>query len=193
MTPELIDRFFLNLSCQLGQPATVILIGGAAALLLGGARPTEDIDFAIKGKGPADRLADAISTARNQTGVKTEYAEDIERWSMLTLLDYRKHTRFYKAFGSLRVEILEPEYWSIGKVGRYYDSDIEDMIVVFKNQKIKVDDLLSVWKKSLEKSPLSDELFHFKKHVIHFLNTYGVQIWGGKFYPVDILKKYRFL
>ncbi|MBI2341024.1 MAG: hypothetical protein HYU99_11770 [Deltaproteobacteria bacterium] len=192
MTPEIIDQFFLKLAETLDKPATVILIGGAAALLFGGARPTEDIDFGINGLNRADKIADGISAARKETGVKTEYSEDIERWSMLTLLDYKKHTRPYKIFGKLKVTILEPEYWSIGKAGRYYDSDIQDMITVFKSQKTDSARLLRVWARSLRESPLSDDLFHFKKHVVHFMKTYGREIWGNRFNAEKALREYKF-
>ncbi len=176
-----IDAFFKNLSQEIKRPATIILIGGAAALLLGGVRPTEDIDFSIASKESVDSLSKGISLSEKQSGIRAEYSDDIERWSMFDLLDYKKHTRPYKIFGKLKITILEPEYWSIGKMGRYYDSDVEDMICVFKKQKTNLKQLLTVWTKSLKKSPLSDDLFHFKKHAEHFLKTYGSRIWGRQF------------
>lgn len=176
-----IDKFFILLSKKLSKPVRVILVGGAASLLLGGTRPTHDIDFAIDGKNTHHEIEEGIKEAEKKTGIVSEYSEDIERWSMLTLLDYKKHTRFYKKFGRVTIEILEPEYWSIGKMGRYLDSDVQDMIVVFKKQKTNLASLLKVWKTSMKKSPLSDELFHFKKHIEHFLKTYGLEVWGRQF------------
>lgn len=39
----------------------------------------------------------------------------------------------------------------------------------------------------MKKSPLSDELFHFKKHIQHFLKTYGLEVWGSAFNLTDSL------
>lgn len=176
-----IDDFFKQASKEIPTPTTIVLVGGAAALLMGGVRPTEDIDFAVTSKSPADLVAQGIAACEKSSGIRTEYAEDIERWSMITLLDYKKHTRPYKTFGKLKVAILEPEYWSIGKVGRYYDSDVSDMVVVFKKQKTDPKKVSRVWGRSLRESPLSDDFFHFRKHACHFAQTYGKKIWGSKF------------
>lgn len=174
------NRFFEELDRQLSRPATIILVGGAAALLLGGVRPTQDVDFSIQTKEAPSIVARGILFSEKQSGLQSEYSSDIERWSMLNLLDYRKHVRPYKKFGKVNVTILEPEYWSIGKMGRYYDSDIQDMVSVFKNQNTQLSPLVSVWKKVIKDSPLSDDLFHFKKHIEHFLNHFGGQFWTEK-------------
>ncbi len=123
---------------------------------------------------------EAIATSEKRGGMRAEYSSDIERWSMFNLLDYKKKVRPYKKFGKINVTLLEPEYWSIGKMGRYYDSDVQDMAAVFKNQKTPLSRLIAVWQKVLKKSPLSDDLFHFKKHIEHFLNHSGRELWAEK-------------
>ncbi len=175
-----IDHFFECLDKELHAPTRVILIGGAAATLYGSKRPTEDIDFELQTSEPEDQLAKAILAAEMASGIKAQYSTDIDHWGMISLGDYRKHTRPYKKIGKITVELLQPEYWSIGKVSRYYDSDVEDMVLVFKRQKTDPNHLLAVWQEALKYSPVSNALFLFKQQVAQFFRQHGRGIWGAK-------------
>ncbi len=73
--------------------------------------------------------------AIDETGIQANYAEDIDRWGMVTLLDYRNNTKLYKKYGKLALWVLDPAYWSIGKMTRFIDPDIQDMIQVFRKKK----------------------------------------------------------
>ena len=174
-----IDNYFRTLSQELNVKTRIILIGGAAALIMGGVRPTRDVDFEIETKASPEQIEQSIRISENKSGLASEYSGNIERWSMLNLPGYRKHTKTYKKFGKLTVDILKPEYWSIGKIGRYLDSDIQDMLSVFKEQKTRPENLMKVWKEVIKTSPVSDELFHFKKHMEHFMKTFGEKLWDG--------------
>ncbi len=185
-----IDQFFEILAQQLDKSATVILTGGAAALLLGGVRPTKDIDFEVSTQEPWPDVGNAIHKTEKQTRIPSQFSEDIDRWSMITLLDYRKHTRPYKKFGKLKVLVLEPAYWSIGKMTRYWDSDIVDLRDVFREQGTRPSELITVWKRALKKSPRSEAQFHFQKHVESFLTEHGTTIWGRDFDPAKHLKTF---
>lgn len=181
MTPRDIDHFFELLAEQCTAPMTIILTGGAAALLMGGVRPTLDIDCAITAKEMSADVDQIFSRITQQTQINVQYSEDIDRWSMISFLNYKKHTRPYKVFGKIKVEILEPEYWSIGKMTRFYASDVDDMVAVFKKQKTDPNRLVQVWSKALKKSPRSNAQFNFKRHVAHFFQKYGPTIWGKSF------------
>lgn len=187
-----IDRFFQTLNAELDKPATVWLVGGAASLLMGGARPTQDIDFAIESRNEIQKLADGIIKTEKETDIPAQYAEDIDRWSMITFLDYKKHSKIYKRFGKVTVRLVNPEYWSIGKVARYYDSDVDDMLAVFSEQNTTPKKLLSVWSRAAKKSPLSDSLFQFKRQSRHFITLYGKRLWGKDFDGEAILKDFGF-
>lgn len=185
MDPKGIDRFFKGVAKEFKEEAVIILTGAAAGSILGGARPSMDIDFGVelRKKDPKSwkNLAAAIEKSGGLSGVTTDYSEDIDRWGSVTLLDYKKHARPYKKIGSLTLKVLEPAYWSIGKMTRYIQPDIEDMREVFKKRKVPVAGLTRLWGKALRASPLSDSLSLFRKQVEHFLRTYGPQIWGKGF------------
>lgn len=187
LNQRLINRFFKVLSKELRQETRVVLTGAAAGNLLGEVRPSSDIDFAVclnrsnpKSWEEVDR---AIRKTVQITGVNANYAEDIDRWGLISLMDYLKHTLPYRQFGLIKVEILAPAYWSIGKMTRYLAPDIRDMIRVFKRQKIPYFELVKIWGIALKKSPKSTALFQFRKQAEDFLKRYGRLVWGRKFDP----------
>ncbi len=180
-----INQFFRLFSKHLDEKATVLLTGAAAGNILGKARPSADIDFAIRmaQKDPEmwEKIEVAVQKTVRATGIQANYAEDIDRWGLISLLDYLHHTLPYQQFGQIKVEVLSPAYWSIGKMTRYLAPDIEDMVRVFKKQKIPYPDLVRLWGLALRKSPKSTALFTFRKHVEDFLKSYGRQIWQKSF------------
>lgn len=185
MQSRVIDRFFRILAKEFDQPAVIIVTGAAAGSLWGHVRPSQDIDFGIqlasRASGRWSAFQDAVGRAIQQTGIQVNYAEDIDRWSSISLLDYRRHTTPYRNFGKLRVRLLDPVYWSIGKVGRYFDLDVQDLVAVLRRQRLPVDQLLRVWAKALRASPHSTAVFQFRMQAEHFLRTYGRTIWGPRF------------
>ncbi|MBI4335685.1 MAG: hypothetical protein HY589_03410 [Candidatus Omnitrophica bacterium] len=183
MNQKQIDRFFqtLNQNIKEGRKGKIeiILTGAAAGILMGGNRPSIDIDFAIEcDKRHLKDMEDAIRNTSDVTGIAVNFSEDIDRWSQITFLDYKTHTRVYKTFGAVKVSVLSPAYWSIGKLARYLDPDVDDMVRVFKNNPVSCLELAILWGKALLKSPRSSASSMFKKHVEHFFKTYGLSIWG---------------
>jgi hypothetical protein len=185
MSPRQIERFFRILSQEAPFPATAILTGAAAAALWGHVRPSLDIDFAVQLRRPsAERwriLEEAIEQAVRRAGISVNYAEDIDRWSAVSLLDYRRHTRRYRRFGQLEVRLLDPAYWSIGKIGRYLEPDIQDLVAVFTRRRVAPERVLSVWSRALRESPRSLAVTQFARQAEHFLRSYGARIWGARF------------
>lgn len=184
-----IDTFFKKLAEKLREPARVILTGGAASLLLGGSRPTQDIDFCLR-THEGSHVDEAIEEVKHSTEIGAQYSDDIDRWSSITFLDYDQHTLPYQSFGKIKVEILTPAYWSIGKMTRFYDSDIADMIAVFKKQKTRITELIPLWHRALKSSPRSNVQIQFKKQVAYFIKTFGKNIWGKNFDAKPWLKQW---
>jgi hypothetical protein len=181
LKPQDVKRFFQELSRQWRHPTRLLLIGGAGALLMGGARPTMDVDFEVQflsTEGSWELFEEAVRKVTEETGIGAQCAESIERWSELTLLDYRRHSRRVGRFGAIEVRVLEPEYWSIGKIGRYWDQDIQDMIAVFKRQKPNPVRLAQIWARAISRSPKSTQLALVRRQALHFFRTSGTEIWG---------------
>jgi hypothetical protein len=180
-----IDKFFKTLDAELQHPACILLTGAAAGNLLGSSRPSMDVDFEIELKGRDslewEQLESAIKNTVEKTGISANYAEDIDRWGMITLLDYKKKTELYQKYGKLIVKVLDPAYWSIGKMTRFIDPDIQDMIQVFRKKKTPALRLAKVWGRALKESPRSAELVLFRRHVESFLEFYGKRISGKDF------------
>lgn len=183
MRKRQIDLFFRELDRALNRKGEVILVGASAGTLMGHIRPSLDIDFEIRMSGRRNQkaLEDAILHAARKAGVAVNFSEDIDRWSMVSFLNYRQTAEPYKRFGRLNVKLIAPEYWTIGKMARYYALDARDMAAIIRKKKIKLQMLIKLWKRALAASDLSLELGQFKKHAAHFLKTYGPKLWGSNF------------
>lgn len=195
MNQKQIDRFFQTLSEQLHEGAVVLLTGAAAGTIWGQVRPSVDIDFAVQPRGQDreawERVEAAIERTVKLTGIQANYAEDIDRWGLITLLDYKRRTHPYRRFGRLQVRLLEPAYWSIGKMTRYLDPDVRDMVHVFKRQNVPAGRLARLWGKALKQSPRSTALSQFRRQVEDFLKTYGSAVWGKKFDSDKIIRQFH--
>ncbi|HDH04581.1 MAG TPA: hypothetical protein ENH01_02555 [Nitrospirae bacterium] len=195
MNKRQIDNFFKTLNAELQQDAGAILTGAAAGTILGSSRPSMDIDFEIEFKYPGEadweRLESAIRKAIEKTGIYANYAEDIDRWGMITLLDYKKETSLYKKYGKLAVRVLDPAYWSIGKMTRFIDPDIQDMIQVFRKKNTSPLRLATVWGRALKESPRSTALAGFRRQVESFFGSYGKKIWGKSFDPAKVVRQFH--
>lgn len=182
---ERVHEFFEVLARELDRPARVILIGAAAGALWGSTRPSQDVDFEIQLAHP-DPSAEkgflaAVQRTVERTGLQANYAEEIGRWGMISLLDYRQHTSRYRRFGKLEVHLLDPAYWAIGKLDRYVQSDVQDIELVLRKQESPWDHVVHVWGRALRESPLSEAGLLYRKHVEHFLRMHGRDIWGTHF------------
>jgi hypothetical protein len=113
VTKRQIDRFFTTLAAELGVPARAFVTGATAAALWGRVRPSQDIDLGLElrrrstsGWAAVER---AVERTTRLTGVPTNVAEDIDRWGMITLLDYKRSSRLYRRFGTARGAAAAPD------------------------------------------------------------------------------------
>lgn len=184
MTRQQIERFFRVLAREFDAPVAILLTGAAAGALWGPARPSLDVDFGVQLRGGARRWAlfeAAVERTVRLTGIQANYTQDLDRWGAITLLDYRRHTRLYRRFGALTVRLLDPAYWAIGKLTRYLDPDVRDLVSVLKAQRVPVDRLARLLGRALRHSPRSVAVTQFRRQTEHFLRTYGRAIWGRRF------------
>ncbi|MDO8730360.1 MAG: hypothetical protein Q7J69_04160 [Candidatus Omnitrophota bacterium] len=189
------DKFFRALAKRLDEPVTVFLTGAVAGTIFGNVRSSADIDFAIEPKRKGNDLWEKINRALLLTSseicISVQYARDIDRWGMISLLDYRRKAILYKKFGTIDVRTLDPVYWAIGKFTRYLKPDIQDLVIVLKKKKVPSAKLTKTLGKALRQSPPSSQGFQFRQHVEQFLGEYGRKIWGAKFDPAASIRTFH--
>lgn len=176
-----LDRFLLVLSKRVQKPMKIYLTGGVAAWILGGVRPTEDVDFGVECGQEWCEVEKGIGDVSREVGVPVEFSEDISRWGLVGFSNFKKGARLYRRYGSLKVYVLDPVIWSVGKLNRYLASDIDDVIHVFKKNKPPFLKVLRIWGEALKQSPKSTGHLLFVRHVEDFLKTLGGKVWGRKF------------
>jgi hypothetical protein len=194
MNRKQIDHFFQVLDRELGEESRVILTGAAAGSLYGNVRPSADIDFGVELKRKNAQLwgkvEEAVARTSQLTGIPANFAEEIGQWGLITLLDYRKHLKPYRRFGGLRLYLLDPATWSIGKMTRYLDPDVSDMVTVFKHQRVSAEALVRLWGRALRLSHRTTALLQFRRQVEDFLRRYGRAIWGKTFDPERTIQRF---
>lgn len=182
MKRSFVDRFFRELDREWRRPAEVILTGAVAGSLFGHVRPSVDIDFEIRAaRRTGGLLGDVIRRISEKTGVTVNYAEDISHGSMISYLDYRRKALPYKRIGRLEIQLMAPRYWTIGKMARFLELDIRDLVEVIRKKGLSADGLARLWGKALARSPLSLASGQFRDHVIYFFERYGKSVWGKGF------------
>lgn len=196
MKVEDIDLFFEELDRRLGLEAEIIIIGASAGLLMGYIRPSVDIDFEIQvkdSKDPASKehIQNSIMKTSHKEGIAVNFSDDVSHWSMIDFLDYRRTASRYKKIGKLNIKIIAPEYWTIGKMTRFLELDIQDIMKIISMKHITYDRLIKLWGLAMKKSNLSLELGQFRRHVEFFLKKCGPKLWGKTFVPEDAIKLFH--
>jgi len=164
---------------------TLILTGGAQAMLLGSRRTTADADFGLVVSAHDEPLwpevESAVITAARDTGVTVQYSNDIDRWSSVTIPPTRRRSRPHRRFGRLSVHVLDPACWAVYKLARYLDADVEDLRYVLRRAHVPSGALARLCGTSLRASPRSTQLFLFRRQVEHFFRAHGRAVWGRGF------------
>ena len=187
MKKNIVDLFFIELDRALSSPASVILTGAAAGAIYGNVRHSVDVDFEIRLKrkqGDRDQdelLQDLIRRVSSKLGIAANYSDDISHWSMISYLNYRRSSILYKKIGQMDIRLMAPEHWTIGKMARFLEIDVNDIIKVVKKKRLRAGPLVSLWARALRASPLSLAKGQFRRNVEHFLNMYGKKLWGRNF------------
>jgi hypothetical protein len=187
------EAYFTELGKRLPAHTVIVLTGGIAASILADARTTDDIDFAvIKPLSKHwDAVSDVLHNMAKKHGIDIYFSEDMDRWSSVTLLDWKKHTKLHRKSGALDVRILDPLYFSIGKIARGTERDLADLEMVFKAQNVDWKPLVKLWAKALKKSPRSAVLPSAKRQMENFLKNSGPEIWGKLFKAEEAVALFR--
>jgi hypothetical protein len=197
MKKNILDLYFLELDRALSTPASVILTGAAAGAVYGNVRHSLDIDFEIRlksQKGNQNRdeiLAASIGAVSSKLGIAANYSDDIGHWSMIDYLDYRKTSIPYKKIGQMDIRLLAPEYWTIGKMTRFMEIDVKDILKVIKIKRLRPGPLVALWARAMRASPLSLTKGQFRRNVENFLKRHGKKLWGKSFDGEKALENFR--
>jgi hypothetical protein len=188
-------KFFRAFARQLPCPAKLILTGGSEALVLGGRRPTADIDFALlvsaRRQEAWPAIEKALEAATRESRVVVQYSTDIDRWSAIAIPPKKIKTRRHLRIGRLTVRLLDPRCWAVYKLSRYLDSDVEDLLVVLRRERIPAPALARLCGECLRSSPRSSHLFLFRRQVEHFFREHGARVWGKGFESQRTIDAFR--
>jgi hypothetical protein len=191
LKPQDVEEFFKRVDGKIEFSIRVILTGGAAGILQGVQRATQDIDFEliIQSKNKK-RDWNVIETIFKEVAAAThiipQYAEDIDRWSAIALPV--KRSWLFKKFKHVEIRVLDADLWAIGKLTRFLRSDVDDIRTVLKTSGGNPEKVVKVWGLALKNSPKSSSLFLFRKQVEQFIDRYASEIWG-KNVDAEKLKK----
>ena len=175
-----LDRFFKELAGRWKKPVRIILTGAWAVVAWGTPRASHDVDFEVDHLAPRDAPAfDAAARAAGEAaGLAVQYSTDIDRWSSIVLLDYRRKTQPLKRVGAIDVRVLDQQHWSIGKIARYVDTDVQDLVEVFRRVKPDPVQLATFWRRAIARSPLSTQQWPTKRQALDFFRRHGRTVWG---------------
>lgn len=110
---------------------------------------------------------------------------------MINYLNYRKTSIPYKKIGRIDIRLMAPEYWTIGKMTRFLEIDVKDLIKVIKKKRLRAGRLVPLWARALRVSPLSRTKGQFRRNVENFLHMYGKKLWGTAFDKEKAINEFR--
>lgn len=194
MTRGRVERFFRLLAERYRKPTRILLVGGGAFVVQARPRFTEDLDFEVRTSarapiGARDReaLEAAIAGANKATGVKAQYSDRVERWSMIPWPGYERHSSLWKRFGPCAVYLLNPEYFALSKLARGTATDQEDIVTVLRRLPASWRKLATLCGRAHRAAPMSNALHLFRLQVERFFTATAPKIWGRTYRPETAL------
>jgi len=196
MTSRDIERFFAALARAWPHPTECILVGGAAAVLDGSLRPTNDVDFEVRFGGTVsiedpDAFAGAVRAAERSSGLAGQFTEDLAGWSPVALPPHRAGTRRWKSFGPITVRLLDPAIYVVTKLRRGAAHDFTDLLLVARKTRVGWRTLSLQCAAAVRRSPRSTRLRAFVKRVEYLFREHGRSLWGPRFDPDAAIDLFR--
>lgn len=135
-----LESFLQELGKRYPKSATLYLLGGSALVLLGGNRPTLDIDYVgIDIPGLWDELQHLIDELASEMGLKVDAVPYQEMIPPLADAANR-HIRVGE-YGRIHVYIFDPYGIALGKLDRGFPSDLEDVVFLIRRNLISLTQL----------------------------------------------------
>lgn len=179
MNPKKLVPFFEEVGKQLKSPVRVVLTGGAVLGIYAQARFTQDLNFAVEAAEGFEAAVEIFERVAVKHDLDLQYSEDIGNWSQLSLLDWRQNTIHLGTYWKLTVDVLSPLYFSLGKIARSMEQDLQDISDVFRAKNVRGEDVVALWIRALKESPKSSAIPAIKKYMKEFLSTGGRGIWDN--------------
>jgi len=149
MNEREIKVFLQRLSERIAVPSKIHVLGGSALLLLGGSRPTIDLDFV----GDDLRVGEFQRTIHLLADEMDVEVEPISIGQFIPLPEGSdKRDIRIGQFGNLEVYVVDPYAIAISKLDRGFDTDIEDIIFLVQNGFVAHDRLESMMEAALQQS-----------------------------------------
>lgn len=136
--PITVDQILLFLETagkRLPVPATILVYGGCALLLMGRRRTTVDLDYALESP-VADQCRPVISAVAAELGLDVE--ENAPAGFMPLPEGAEARHRLIGRYSLLTAYVLDPYSMAVMKVDRAFPSDIEDVQFLLKNGHVKL-------------------------------------------------------
>ena len=137
ITAQALERFFKRLGEEISTPTKFFLVGGSALCLLGSPRETLDIDYLIEGE--TDEVEQDLKE------LSTELKLDLESIPLKEFIPLppgeEALRRFIGKFGQVEVYIFDLYSIALSKIARGFESDLEDVEFMLKENLISWEEL----------------------------------------------------
>jgi hypothetical protein len=131
------------------QPAQLFLLGGSALCLLGSPRATLDIDY-VGDDLHSDALQQVIEQVAHELHLEVE-AVPIEQFVPLSP-DVALRHHFVERFDALEVYIFDPYTIALSKLDRGFDTDLDDVLFLLRQQTIELSQLIGTVDLALQRA-----------------------------------------
>jgi hypothetical protein len=154
--PKVLIEFLQRAGNEAAQPATLYIFGGAAIQLLGGSRPTLDVDYLAR-TDDHQGLTEILQRIAEERDLNLE--ESIPDEFIPGPVQSEQRHRFLGQYGVLRVFVLDPYHMAI--IDRGLPTDLEDVRFLVDQGIVRLDELEQMVAVSEHQS---DEPIAFKRH-----------------------------
>jgi len=135
-----IRNFFLKLSQRYHYHARIYILGGGALCLLGNPRRTVDIDYTLEETDEhLEELKRAIDDLAREEQLDLE-AVPIQEFIPLPPGAGTRHLRMYQ-IGSLEIYVFDPYSIALSKLGRGFETDLQDVLYLLEKGIINLAEL----------------------------------------------------
>ncbi|MBI1296079.1 hypothetical protein GC175_14090 [bacterium] len=147
ITAERIHQFLTELAIRYTDPAEIVLLGGSALCLLGSERPTLDIDY-VGDDLRKSNLQLVIDQLSDELQVPIE---PVPIGDFVPIPDGadKRHIGIGR-FGRLEVFALDPYTIALSKLDRGFDSDLEDIRFLLRQNLVSITELERVVENALQ-------------------------------------------